>query len=180
MKTYRELSEEIRLKKKTWQIVKFNQLESEMKDKLWKMYKATYAKIGLHIPDMKKLTSKYKVSWIIDIDIDDQPDAFIIYKEMSVGNKLALLGSDGTPVAKKVLVIKSVELLKTSGWYVEASHKIADIFAAKGVGIEKDFETIKKAVGKSDVEMTDKDDGSYTRQIGSLGRIEKKLFGKPK
>jgi hypothetical protein len=49
------------------------------------------------------------------LDKDPLPDAFIIYKETKHGNKIALLGSDGSKESKHNLIKKVVSLLKTKG-----------------------------------------------------------------
>jgi hypothetical protein len=145
-----------------------------MRHKLWDMYVDTYQGIGLHIESESKLTSKYKVSWLIDIDAD--PDPFIIYKETPHGNKLALMGTDGSSLAKRTLLEKAISLLKSKKWFAEASHKVADIFRAKGVPVITGIDTIKKLTGKSDVIETDNPE-IYKRKLGTMGMVKKTLFG---
>lgn len=170
------LLEKLNIKKKVWTIVNLSDLEKETRHKLWDMYVDTYQSIGLHIENIDKLVSKYKVSWMIDTDEDPEPDAFIIYKETSYGNKIALMGTDGNRLNKRLLIHKVSKLLKTKGWYVEASHKVADIFLSKGIKTFTDIEQIKKILGKSDIIPTEEED-IYKRKIGTLGIIKKRLFG---
>ena len=77
----RQYLNEIKLKKNKWTVVSLGDLDKETRHVLWDMYVDTYQTIGLHIESPEKLTTKYKVSWLIDLDKDAIPDAFIIYKE---------------------------------------------------------------------------------------------------
>jgi len=170
------IQEKIDLPKKKWVSVPLSDLDQKMKQRLWHMYEETYKSIGLHIEDVNKLTNKYKVSWMIDVDQDSDPDAFIIYKETPYGNKIALLGSDNKKLHKRLLVYKVLKLLRTKGWFVEASHKLADIFVSKNINIIKDKKTIEKVLNKPNIQMIN-DEGLYKRKIGALGYKEKRLFG---
>lgn len=176
MRFIQYIKEKVDLPKKKWVEVNLSDLDQAMRHRLWNMYENTYKSIGLHIGDVNKLTSKYKVSWMIDIDKDSDPDAFIIYKPTKYGNKIALLGSDNKKLHKRLLVYKVLKLLRTKGWFVEASHKLADIFVSKKVNIIKDEDTIKNVLNKPDIEMIN-DEGLYKRKIGDLGYKEKRLFG---
>jgi hypothetical protein len=140
------------------------------------MYVDTYQSIGLHIESSEKLTSKYKISWLIDLDKDPEPDAFIIYKETSFGNKLALMGSDGQKESKRTLLKKMTELLKTKGWFCEASHKVAEIIKSNNIPVITDIDLIKKVLGKPDIIPTD-EVGVYKRKLGTFGVVKKQLFG---
>ena len=177
MKFKQYIDEELNIKKKVWTVVPLNTLDRETRHRLWDMYVDTYQSIGLHIEDSRQLTSKYKVSWLIDTDKDPEPDAFVIFKETKYGNKIALMGTDGGKLNKRLLIKKVLKLLKTSGWYCEASHKIADIFKSNNVNVIKNMELIKKVLNKPDVEPFDIDNGIYKRKLGTMGVVKKQLFG---
>jgi len=57
------------------------------------MYINTYLPQGMDLSadNWKEMQSKYKASWLIDVDKDKDTDAFIIYKNTKYGNKLSLL-----------------------------------------------------------------------------------------
>jgi hypothetical protein len=114
------------------------------------MYEMTYKEIGLSIKNLNQLKSKYKMSYLIDIDTDEYPDAFIIYKETGNGRKLALMGSDGQKESKKFLISKSIELIKnkSNNFYAEASHGVADLFLKNNVNIVNDKATVERVLGK--------------------------------
>ena len=141
------------------------------------MYVPTYQKIGLTIEDSLKLTSKYKISWFIDVDKDPEPDAFVIYKETKYGNKLALMGSDGSKIAKSHLIKYLIKLMNTKGWFVEASHGVADILLSNNITVIDSHENVQKILGK---DVTWLKDGEYERSIGDVGKVKKRLFGNPK
>lgn len=179
MRLLKHLNEKLELPKKKWVSVPLKTLDVDTRKRLWVMYEKTYKPIGLHIENVDKLINNYEVSWLIDTDKDSEPDAFIIYENTSHGQKIALLGTDGGILNKRLLVFKIIKLLKTAGWYVEASHKLADIFVAKKINIIKDADKIKSIIAPKAVEIIN-DEGLYKRKIGSLGMIEKRLFGLPK
>ena len=178
MKLFKKyIQEKLDIPKKKWTVVPLSSLDKETRHKLWDMYVNTYQSIGLHIENSGKLTSKYKVSWLIDTDSDPEPDAFIIYKETNYGKKIALAGSDGSKLNKRLLIKKTVELLKTKGWYSEASLKVADILKAKGVNVIKDMNLIKKVLKKHDIISIEGNEGYYKRKLGTMGIVKKQLFG---
>jgi len=176
---FKQYINEVTLKKNKWTIVDLKDLDQKTRHILWDMYVDTYQSIGLHIESPEKLTSKYKVSWLIDLDKDPIPDAFIIYKETKHGNKLALMGSDGSKESKSHLIKKMIELAKTNGWFMEASNKVADILTKNGIKVITDIDRIKQILGKSDIEETGIE-GVYKRKLGALGVFKKQLFGNPK
>lgn len=164
------------LKKKKWEVLSLSDLDEETRHRLWDMYVDTYQSIGLHIEDVNKLTSKYKVSWLIDIDSDPQIDAFIIYKETKFGNKLALMGSDGKKENKSYLIKKMFALLKKKGWFIEASHKVADMILSNKIKVIDDMETVKAIIGEK-VFVEELADGEYKRKLTGLGVVKKRMFG---
>jgi hypothetical protein len=70
-----------------------------------------------------------------------------------------------------------VSLLKTKGWYCEASHKVAEILKSNNINIINDIEKIKEVLEKPDVIPTETE-GVYKRKLGNLGVFKKQLFGK--
>lgn len=171
---------EIELPKKKWVEIPLSNLEDEFLQKLWDMYEISYKGIGLSIKNINEMKSKYKMSYLIDIDTDEYPDAFIIYKETGNGRKLALMGSDGKKESKKFLISKSVEIIKdkSKNYYAEASHGVADIFLKNNVNVVNDQATVERVLGK-EVNWLD-DDGKYIRFLKGVGDVEKRLFGFPR
>lgn len=170
------------LPKKKWVSIPLEELNDDMKQLLWKMYSNTYSRQGLtlNVRDINSLVDKYKVSWFIDADNDDHPEAFIIYKESPVGNKIALLGTDDGRLSKRLLIRKLISLLMKPGWYIEASHKIADIIENKGGKWIDDEEKVKKILAPAEIDEW-LGNGRYKRTLrGTNIVVTKKLYGNPR
>ena len=151
-------------------------LDLDQRQEVWSLYHTSYGAIGKHIQSVAAMAAKYKVYWLQDVDGDSTIDAFLAYKSTSYGDKIGLLGSDGSSAAKRSLITQAFKLLRTSGWYAELSGKPAEMAAKSGVPMLRDQAQVEKVVPGS----TWLGDGWYTRQIGSLGSKKKALFGKPR
>ena len=166
---------ELTLPKKQWTTIQASAIDDRTFRMMFQLYIITYKEIGLHIDDLQKFKDKYKIYWLVDLDADPEPDAFIAYKQTPYGDKIALIGHDGQDMSKKSLIEKCIELLKTKYWYIEASGRVLEIFDSAGVNKITDETTIEKVLGNYDVDMNP--DGSYKRHIGSLGQKKKMLMG---
>jgi hypothetical protein len=167
------------LPKKQWIDTSLDKLDQYQRDHLWDMYEKTYSKLGLSVATIEKMFDKYKVSWFINVDNDPDSDAFIIYVETKYGNKLALMGSNGSSDAKRELVRKIIMLFRAKGWYGEASHKIASILENNGIPPIDDFETVKRILSEKGT-ITWLGNGEYERTLKGVGKVTKKLYGYPK
>ena len=153
-------------------------LDSEERDILWNIYTTTYASIGTNVSTLSALLAEYSLVRLIDVDGDQHIDAFIAYKKKPAGKKLALMGADGGPGSKRAMIGQTVSLLKTRGWYAEASHKLADIIEAAGVKRIDDETTVRLVMAGKDIEWLG--DGHYKRFIKGVGVVKKALYGHPK
>jgi len=170
------------LPKKKWVSLPLEELNDDMKQLLWRMYSDSYSRQGLALntKNINELVDKYKVSWFIDVDTDTTPEAFIIYRESPVGNKIALLGTDDNRLSKRLLVRKLISLLRKPGWYIEASHKIADIIENKGGKWIDDEEKVKKILAPAEIDEW-LGDGRYKRTLkGTNIEVTKRLYGNPR
>jgi hypothetical protein len=162
-----------------WEIVGWSELSDYMKGSVWDVYDLSYGSIGKHVPDMAVFGKKYKYLYLIDIDDDIYPDAFIAYKVTPAGFKIALGGTDGTRKAKKAMILKMKELIRKPGWYAEASHKVADILESAGMRPIDDEEVVRKTLKGKEIEWLG--DGKYSRQLGKSGiSAAKSLYGTPR
>jgi len=172
---------EASLKPNVWKDFDLASLTSEDMDVLWSMYEDTYSKAGLDFSanNASELQSKYKAVYLEDVDSDSIADAFIIYKPTSFGNKIALLGTNDKKEAKKSMLTQLFKLLKTQGWFIEASMKMEDILAAKSdIPVVTDEKVIQGLAGDKGLEMMD--DGYYKRKLSKVNKIiVKRLYGKP-
>lgn len=176
MRKYKSLIEDVYFKNDTWSEVEIKDLSDEQLKKLWDTYVHSYKDIGLSVKSLRDLTQKYRIAWMIDIDRNNLPDAFIIYKVTKFGNKLALLGSKGTPESKKIVINKSIQLLKSGKYYAEVSHKLKDIFDKNNLPRIDDEEVVKNLLEpKSDI--TWYGNGEYERYLSGVGKVKKVMFG---
>jgi DNA topoisomerase IB len=174
-----QLISKINLPVAKWKTVNPSVLDSLEQDRLWQVYNLAYGKIGVHVPDLANLLKKYDLLWLIDVDGDNTIDAFIAYSKTPFGNKIGLMGSDGSQAAKKFLVGKFIQLLKTSYWYAEVSDKPALLALSNNIDAVTDTNAVSKILG-SKGKLTFLEDGWYLRQVGALGNKKKLLVGRPK
>ena len=166
-----------------WVDMKMSDIDVSGMKVIWSIYKIAYTSQGLDLSanSASELQTKYKAIMLIDVDNDTQPDAFIIYKPTKFGNKMALLAADvDKRDAKRAVVHKAIELVKTSGWFVEASAKMEDIMQSANAPVVKDEKKIMDILGNEKApEFTG--DGYYTRTLSKVNkRITKRIYGRPK
>ena len=162
-----------------WAIIAWDEISDSMRDSVWDVYDFSYGSIGKHVPDIASFGRKYKVLFLIDLDDDLPPDAFIAYKPTPVGFKIALGGTDGTRKAKKAMIEKMKQLIKQPGWYAEASHKVADILESAGARPIDDEAVVRKVLKGKEIEWLG--DGKYSRQLGTSNiSAAKSLYGTPR
>jgi len=162
-----------------WIDMDMSKIDKDGIDLIWKMYSETYAKAGLDFSadDANELKTKYKATYLKDVDHDHQPDAFIIYKETPYGNKISLLGTNDKKEAKRDLIHKLIELVNTKGWFIEASMKMEEILSSSGAPVVKNEKAINDIVGKHKKPEMEKN-GYYTRFLSKVGkRITKRIYG---
>ena len=116
------------------------------------------------------------ITYWIAKDVDADPDADVVLggKPTSHGVKMTVMGQDGGSLAKKDVILKMIELMKTRGFYAELDPALA---AKLGLSIIKDVSTIKKVLDK-EVKMNA--DGSYERKLTNGPVKTKVLVGIPK
>lgn len=163
---------------KKWVDIDLKKLDDETGEKIWTMYTTSYLPQGMDLSaeDWKEMQQKYKASWLIDIDRDKEPDAFIIYKDTKFGHKFALLGSDGNRESKSFLIKQLFSLLEKGKWYIEASLKMEDILSKSNVPAVTDPEKIKKMIPEAE----NINDGYYERKLSKVDKkIIKRIYGRP-
>lgn len=117
------------------------------------------------------------------IDIDGRPDAdaVIFGKKTRGGVKISGIGHDGEIISKSLLLRHHVDLLKTPGFWIEASDPVATILIHKGSPVITDYVIIQKLF--PDTHFIEKfPDGSYVRSLPKRpnGRTNREyLLGKP-
>lgn len=165
---------------KQWINFNLQSLDKETMELIWNMYITTYGMQGIDFSanDIDDLQKKYSAIFLMDIDKDSLPDAFIIYRETEFGKKIALSGTNGKKEAKDLFLKRLFELiLNTKGWYCEGSLKIDQILKSKNAPYI-DNEQIVRTVLKKDI--TWEGDGYYIRKLSRADKyIRKRIYGTP-
>jgi hypothetical protein len=149
---------------------------------MFNYYKSSYESEGLDmsVNSPQELQNDYKAVAMVDVDKDKKPDSFIVYKPTPYGNKIALLFTNKVPGSGKAAITKMLQLVSTTGWFLEASKKMEDILSKSGVPVIDDEETIKNIIGsKKAATVRFKPNGYYERELGAVpGKfITKRLYG---
>jgi hypothetical protein len=178
-----DLLPELEIPSGKWVDMDMSQIDKDGMKHIWKIYTDAYSAQSLDFSasGASEMQSKYKAIKLIDVDEDKIPDAFIIYKPTKFGNKMALLAADvNKRDAKRAVVQKAIELVKTSGWFVEASAKMEDIMQSANAPVVKDEKKIMDILGNEKApEFTG--DGYYTRTLSKVNkRITKRIYGRPR
>ena len=182
LKTYESFIAEINIPSNKWIDWDLSRLDQEGIDLIWKMYTDTYGRAGMDFSadDSAELKTKYKATYLKDIDQDNKPDAFIIYKETPFGKKIALLGTNGKKKARTDIIKQVISLLNKKGWFIEASLRMEELLSKSPVPVITDWSAIQSIVGK-DKKPKEGRDGYYTRSLSKANkRIEKRMYGKLK
>ena len=177
---FRKYLTELNLPYKKWTIANIRKLDKSISAKLWFMYSKVYRSEGfqeLGSSDFHQFLTKHKLIWLINLDSSPEPNAFISYRKEKYGNKIVLLASDGNVEPKSFLVKKLIELMRTKGWFMEASHKIAKVLMSNNIPYIDDEEKVKKILYPDIVWLGD---GEYERYLlGTNMLMRERLFGKP-
>jgi hypothetical protein len=172
-----------------WRSVPLIKLSEKQLQRLFEIYESSYRYVGLH-PQIQNpneiITSrKYHNALLIDLNRNNKPDAFIIYKTTNIGNKLTLFGADSNiPGAKSKAVSKIVDLFGKNGWYGETNTKSKpySVFKKNNVNMINNSDKIKQILTSLEIPLeTVKmyDDGTYERTIGGSLVSREQIFGHP-
>lgn len=175
-----KLNEELNLVKKEWTEIDLNDIDDDTINFMWNTYTSEYKRLGmdLSVNNVNEFRRSYKAVLLIDLDKDPNPDAFIIFTTNLYGNKINLLWTDGKKESKRFIVKKLIELLKTIGWWVEASLKLEDILKDSNVNYIESTDDIKRLIPKDFIYLSD---GYYSRKLSIINKwITKRIYGNPK
>jgi len=160
--------------KKEWIKQDLTTIDPSIMEELFQMYKTVYAAEGLGLSafSASELQSSYEIVMLIDVDEDPMPDAFILLRK----GRIKLLATDGGREAKKAVVQKVVDMVKSEGYTLEASKKMNDIMIAKGAPIIMDQPRLERMVGSKFIKHLE--DGYYERDLKKGGTVVKRMYGK--
>jgi hypothetical protein len=179
IKLYEEFISELEIPSGRWVDLDLKDIDDAGMQQIWDMYTRTYLDAGMDLSadDFHEMQDKYKATALKDIDSDNEPDAFIIYKSTKWGNKLALLGTNGKKKAKSDIVKQLLKLVNTKGWFAEASLKLEEILSSNNAPVIYNEEMIIDVVGAHKKPIFT-EDGYYTRFLSKAGkRITKRMYG---
>jgi hypothetical protein len=178
MLKYKQFKESIQFRNKNWVDIDLRDIDDVVGDYIWNMYIDTYLPQGMDLSanNWDEMKHKYRATFLIDVDNDQIPDAFLIYRTTNFGNKLALMATNGKKDAKRELIIKILNLLTQEGWYVEASKKMEEILSKTSINIVKNRNNILRIIPKANPIGN----GYYTRLLSKVDKvIVKRIYGKP-
>lgn len=153
------------------------QKHPEDQDEIWNMYEQSYKNIGMHLNKTKLLT-KYDDWALEDVDEDPYADIFITFTDTPHGKKLGVAGNDGGSEAKTAIKNAIGKYLTKPGYYAELSLTMEYIAQKRGVPFIDNEEIVTEVLGGKAIEW--EGDGYYSRQLGEMGRVSKRLYGYPK
>ena len=144
-------------------------------DTIIDLIKTAYAHIGgnLEFKNVNNIKNGDVSYWVLK-DIDNEPDPEIVLggKSTKSGTKITVLGQDGSREAKKDMILKMIELMKTRGFYAELDKDLAQKLGLPSIRNEKQV----RDVLQKDLEWHS--DGSYTREIAGT-KHDKVMVGIP-
>ncbi len=177
MKTLIDLIKEISSPKNQWFPITKSEL-MDYEDDVFDLIQNAYAYIGGHAnyKNPKDLSLSGEDFEAIDVDNDPDIDAVSISKKRPYGNKLVATGHDGSKDAKRAVIKRRIDKLKSQGYYIEVSGKLQDILLSKGVAPITDEELVRNILKGKDIKWNG--DGTYERILGGTSHT-KMMLGKP-
>jgi hypothetical protein len=145
-------------------------------DEIWNMYEETYKNIGSHLT-RDKLFSKYDGWLILDHDEDPYADVFRTFTDTPYGKKMGVSGTDGSPESKEAQKNAIGKYLNTKGYFSELSGKTEYVAQNRGVPFIDNQELVEQILEGKKVIW--EGDGYYTRMLGEMGKVTKRLYGHP-
>lgn len=113
--------------------------------------------------------------WILnDLDVDPDPDLTLAGKKTAYGTKMTVAGQDGSAEARKAVMVKMIDLLKTNGFYAELDF---DLAKKMNLPVIEDESIVRTVL--SPKKITWNGDGTYERDIAGHKKT-KVMVGIPK
>lgn len=142
---------------------------AKVADAVWSMYAKSYAAIGMHLTgpaDMMEYDH-----WSV---LGSPPSAFVVAKTTPYGQKLGLLGTDGSKEGKGAVKDWLRTAFHREGTYGEVSHGVEHLSAGSPI---VPADKVGAILGKT-VEPS-ADGVHYGRTLAGVGRAEKLMVGRP-
>lgn len=168
----------VHLDRKKWVEAPPKQFSQDQQEQLWIIYDLSYSKVGKHISSKSELMRNYDIFWVVDVDGDDEIDAFVSYSTTTFGKKIGLIGSDGTSEGRNAMLTQGAGLLLKRGWYAEVDSRFARLLKKRlGVNHIQDEDQVRAIINKP-LEWDD-NKKCYTRNLEGKGDVVKYLVGLP-
>lgn len=168
----------VHLERKKWVEAPPRQFDQDQQEQIWTIYDLSYSRVGKHISSKSVLMSNYDIFWVVDVEGDDEIDAFVSYSSTPFGKKIGLIGSDGSKEGRNAMLMKGAELLLKRGWYAEVDARFARLLKKRlGVNHIQDENQVRTIINKP-LEWDD-DKKCYTRNLEGKGAVVKYLVGLP-
>lgn len=116
-----------------WNILKNNELDEDMLNKMYEMYLKTYQEAQQNIWYKSKESLLYYTCSIMTGVFEGKIICYIMYQIRPYANKISLSGHDGTALGKKYIMEKKEELLCQPGWIVEAAGAVSWILRKNNI-----------------------------------------------
>ena len=78
----------VHLDRKKWVKAPPKQFDLDQQEQLWTIYDLSYSKVGKHISSKSALMNNYDIFWVVDVEGDDEIDAFVSYSSTRFGKKI--------------------------------------------------------------------------------------------
>ena len=149
---------------------------AEYANEIIKMILGAYSDKGGH-HDFKNANDirKGEVTFWVTNDVDTDPEADMVIggKKTDSGTKINVVGQDGSSPAKRAMMTKMTDMLKSRGFYAELDSDLAQKLGLPPIRNEKEV----RDVLHKDIKWNN--DGTYNRKVG--GKMKTKvLVGMPK
>jgi len=155
---------------------------ARLKKELFVLVNNAYGPLGGHvrISNVNKVLDPALTYWeAIDDDSDPESDAVIFGKKTRGGVKISGIGHDGSTGSKSGVLDTLARQMSKSGYWIEASGRVADIMYGKGAPYVKDPKIVEKLFGGKIKWLNDK--GKYTRTLTGRRKTDvETVFGKPR
>ena len=152
----------------------------EVAENLFFLIQNSYAPLGGH-PSVPNTNAVYdpKLYYWEAIDNNDDPDADIVLfgRKSPFGIKISGMGHDKTRNSKSELMNKLKYQLKTKGYWIEASDRVAEIFYGSNVPYVDNQKDVEKIFNQKVEWLNDK--GQYKREVSKGNFHIESVFGKP-
>jgi hypothetical protein len=149
-------------------------------DNIIDLIKTAYnsTKLGSFVTSKSDLTRS--IFWkSIDNDTDPHADAVIFGRKSPNGIKIQGIGHDGDKNSKDDIIKKLVSILKTPGYWIEASDALEHVLYKNNVPYVSSEKVGQSIFPNTNLKMIG-DKGKYERTLENGTKIRETIFGRPK